>query len=92
MEMQCSNWPLFNSYTLMKVPKDWTGLYTIHIRKGNVYIDMQLYNDIIEWIKVNIKRTDHNVWYTGFSTNVYFVFRKPKDKTLFILRWGSKCV
>ena len=88
MTLSQANWPLFNSYTFMEVPKDWAGVYTIHIRKGNTYTDIQLYNDIVEWLHANIKNTNQNVWHTGFGSNVYFAFRKPKDKTWFILRWS----
>ena len=84
-EMPKSNWlGLPNG----KIPYGWAGEcafpndtdYDKHTQK---------YKDMIVWIKKNIENPTANALWDKTGDNIYIQFRKKKDLSWFILRWGS---
>lgn len=71
------------------LPKNWVGEYT----SSNVLgfdAQFQKYNDIVDWIQSNIKGSPHaNARWALISDCIYVYIRRPKDWTMFTLRWGG---
>ena len=67
--------------------EDWAGEYTCSNTMGFVR-HFQLYNDIVDWVWDNIEQPELNTRWAKIGDCIYVRIRKPKDWTLFALKWG----
>lgn len=71
-----------------KLPYGWAGEYSIP-NTTNFDHHMQLYQDIVYWIRANIQTPYANACWTKIGDCIYVQIRKPKDYTLFLLKWSA---
>ena len=83
IKLRDSHW-----YYNVDLPYGWAGEYT---NANTIGFDahFQKYNDIVDWINANVKRPKANARWNKIGDCIYVYIRKPKDWTMFTLRWGS---
>lgn len=78
-----NNWPYDDELHLYYKPTDWA------IEKAVVALPYENMTDVIYWMDYHITRYKQNIWWRYDFPYCIFAFRKQKDYTFFMLRWGS---
>lgn len=73
------NWPYDQELGLYYKPDGWA------IPSFRFDAEYDQLNDIIEWLNNHKK----SIWWTVHSNMLYLTFRKQKDYTMFMLKWGN---
>jgi hypothetical protein len=70
------------------VPYGWAGELTYPNTIG-FDAHYQLYRDMVEWLKQNVKNYRSNTLWTKIGDCIYVQFRKKQDMMWFSLRFGA---
>ena len=84
--LSAQNW--YSSGDTGTVPVGWAGELS-YPNRTNFDDHLQQYINMIEWIKQNVADPYQNVLWTKIGDCIYIQFRKRKDMTWFVLRFGS---
>ena len=86
-----ANWPktAHDNFGTIKLPYGWAGEHSIP-NKTNFQDHMDLYKDIIKWIRTNIQNPEQNALWNKIGDCIYVMIRKPKDYTMYALRFGHE--
>jgi hypothetical protein len=71
-----------------QLPYGWAGSWRDEIPGVAFFNHLDKYNQIVVWIKENINNAESNALWTMFGDTIYVHFRKSKDMSFFMLRWG----
>ena len=64
------------------LPYGWAGEYCVSDTAEKRYLD------IVAWIKDNINNPEQNAFWTKIGQDIRVLIRRPKDLTVFLLRWS----
>ena len=83
-ELEEGHWP---GTSCRGLPYGWAGEWS---NSNTIGFDahFEKYNNIVDWIKKNIKRPYSNAHWVKFGDCIYVHIRKRKDWIWFVMRWS----